>query len=146
MSEPENVEDMNTRRNSLEVEKLYLEVAGLRSESRRAWLTTVSIIGAIIVSLTTAYQYLETAKNTGRALVLESRLRTTEILQDKLLWQIAARSDAKITRTEQVAAFYSGLTLANEFPNVRPSIRAALENLANAGDKDAKIVLGQLKP
>jgi hypothetical protein len=138
--------DLENLKLQREIEKLEAEINSLRPAQIRAWVTSLSVIVGIIVSVAGLILTLSEIKT-------EYKIKSREILVNDLLDKISGvkvyhleKTDGKLDETRremygatvQRAAYAASLSIAKEISHLKPIVVTALEQ--QLGTADTEIV------
>jgi hypothetical protein len=155
-----SLEDLERLKTQKEIEKLEAETRSLGPAQLRGWLTSLSVIAAVLVSTIGIYKTLTEVRLNNEQLRIEAQIRSQEIFLNHILDRIAGikldieekrNNRVVFERTEKyggttmVGAQAAAVALANAFPNLCLSAQEALKFQAEkANDQHAKDLLEKL--
>lgn len=129
---------------ALEIEKLKSDILDAKNKRSREWLVTISLIIGIVGASVGSIQTLSAIKQTYKEQAFKSRMETTKIFLDKILPAIGT-DDRTSKQAVRKGVYITAVTLANDYPELAPSVQAVLTISSENGDTDAAETLQNLK-
>lgn len=136
-------EEIEKKLKILEAEKLENEILDSKSNRKRGWIVTISLIVGILGTTFGVTKTLSDMSLAYRVQAFKERLETSELFLKQILPSIKNNGDSG--QSAKKGAYILSLGLANDFPVLSPSIYAVMESNSESGDTDAQKVLSAFK-